>query len=149
MLDSYRELLDILAQTPTQLRQTAQAAGEPPAGEWSAAQVLAHLAAAERLFFGRLNQLLRERDPLLKRPSEEHFAYQEQLMSGTVEQNLNAFNAVRGEVISLLMGLSLRDWEKTGTHETRGEVTLADLVEHMVDHDAEHIEQLESLVIDR
>jgi hypothetical protein len=42
------------------------------------------------------------------------------------------------------MGLSLRDWERTGIHDTRGELTIADVVEDIVDHDAEHVAQLRS-----
>jgi uncharacterized damage-inducible protein DinB len=146
VLDSYRELLDLLVKTPTQVRDAATAAGEPPEGEWNAAQVLAHLAAAERMWLGRLNQLMNERDPMFKPgPNPEIAAYGESLMSGTVEGNIEAFNTYRGETVSVLMGLSLRDWERTGTHATRGELSLADVVEDMVDHDAEHLAQLQAL----
>jgi uncharacterized damage-inducible protein DinB len=145
MLDSYRELLDLLAQTPTRLREAAERAGEPPEGEWSAAQVLAHMAATEQLWFGRLNAIMHQSNPLLKIPGAEYQQAQDALMDGTVEANLTAFNNVRGESVSLLMGLSLRDWDRTGTHETRGEVSIADVVETMIDHDAEHINQIEAL----
>jgi uncharacterized damage-inducible protein DinB len=146
MLDSYRELLDIVVQGPTQLKAAAEAAGEPPVGEWSAAQVLAHMAATEQIWLERLNQMLREKEPRL-RPggSGKGAEIQEQLMTGTVDDNLNAFNTTRGEIVSLLMGLSLRDWERTGIHDTRGELSIADVVEDIVDHDADHVAQLVSL----
>lgn len=148
MLDTYRELLDLLVQTPTKLREAAERAdqtGAPPEGEWSAAQVLAHMAATEQFWLDRLNLLLRQTDPLLRAPSGEIGARQDALMGGTVADNLEAFNQVRGETISLLMGFSLRDWDRTGTHETRGEMSIADVVDAMVDHDAEHLEQLQAL----
>jgi len=146
MLDSYRELLDIVVQGPTQLKAAAEAAGEPPEGEWGAPQVLAHMAATEHIWLERLNQLLREKEPRL-RPggSGKGAEIQEQLMSGTVEDNLEAFNATRGEIVSLLMGLSLRDWERAGIHDTNGEMSIADVVETIVDHDAEHVNQLVAL----
>jgi uncharacterized damage-inducible protein DinB len=146
MLDSYRELLDLVVQAPAQLKAAAETAGEPPEGEWSAAQVLAHMAGAEQLWLERLNQLLREREPRI-RPSGSSKAaeVQQQLMDGTVGANLDAFNATRGEIVSLLMGLSLRDWERTGIHDTRGEITIADVAETIIDHDAEHIAQIEAL----
>jgi hypothetical protein len=145
VLESYRELLDLLTQTPTKLRDAANAAGDPPAGEWGAAQVLAHMAESERLLLDRLNQLMNQPEPLLRAPSREIQEYGASLMGGTIEDNLAAFNSHRGEVVSLLMGLSLRDWERTGTHEKHGEVTIADVVENFIDHDTEHLEQLESL----
>jgi hypothetical protein len=146
VLDTYRELLDSLVQTPARLKAAADAAGDPPAGEWGAAQVLAHLAATERLWLERLSTLLHEREPLL-RPGGSPAVRElhERLMSGTPADNLSAFNTTRGETVSLLMGLSLRDWEKSGVHETRGEMSIADVAEDIVDHDAEHLAQLEAL----
>jgi hypothetical protein len=145
VLDSYRELLDLIVRTPTELRAAAEGARDVPAGEWGAAQVLAHLAAAERLWLSRLNQIMQERDALLRPPGAELRTYEEQLMGGAVADNLAAFNATRGETVSLLMGLSLRDWEKSAMHETRGDMSIADVVEQIVDHDAEHLRQLEAL----
>ena len=146
MLDSYRELLDIVVQGPTQLKAAAATAGEPPEGEWSAAQVLAHMAATEHLWLERLNQLLREKEPRIRPGGSGKAAeVQERLMGGSVADNLDAFNTTRGEIVSLLMGLSLRDWERAGTHDTRGEITIADVAESIIDHDAEHIAQLQAL----
>lgn len=146
MLDSYRELLDIVVQGPARLRAAAETAGAPTEGEWSAAEVLAHMAATENLWLERLNQLLREKEPRIRPGGSGKAAeIQERLMTGTVADNLDAFNAARGEIVSLLMGLSLRDWERSGAHDTRGEITIADVAESIIDHDAEHIAQLEAL----
>jgi uncharacterized damage-inducible protein DinB len=145
MLDTYRELLDMLAATPTQLKDAAQQAGEPPAGEWSAAQVLAHMTATEQLWLERLNAMLRQRDALLGPPSRDVTDTQARLMGQTVNENLAAYNALRGETISMMMGLSLTDWTKTATHHSRGEMRIDELVEDMVDHDSEHLAQLQAL----
>lgn len=145
MLDSYRELIDLLVATPTQLKDAAEHAGAAPAGEWNAAQVLAHMASTEQLWFDRLNVMLRERDALIGPPSGKVVELQTRLMERNVDENLAEFNRLRGETISLMMGLSLTDWGKTATHATRGAMSIADLVEGMVDHDAEHLAQLQSL----
>ena len=145
MLDTYRELLDMLAATPTQLKDAANQAGAPPADEWDAAQVLAHLAASEQFWLERLNAMLRERDALLGPPGQAVNDTQTRLMAQNVAENLAAFNALRGETISMMMGLSLTDWTKTATHRTRGEMRIDELVEDMVDHDGEHLAQLHAL----
>jgi uncharacterized damage-inducible protein DinB len=145
MLDTYRELLDLLAATPTQLKDAAQQAGEPPAGEWSAAQVLAHMAATEQYWLELLNAMLRERDALLGPPSQAVDDTQARLMAQNVDENLAAYNALRGETISLMMGLSLTDWTKAGTHRSSGELRIDQVVEYMVDHDSEHLAQLQAL----
>ena len=146
MLDSYRELLDMVVQGPTQFQAATDAAGEPPEGEWNAAQVMAHMAATEHLWLERLNQLLHEKEPRIRPGGTGKAAQiQEQLMSGTAADNLDAFNTSRGEIVSLLMGLSLRDWERTGIHDSRGEISIADVVETIIDHDTEHLAQLNAL----
>lgn len=145
MLDAYRELVDLLVSMPTTFREAVAAAGDPPPGEWSAAQVMAHMAAVEQLWLDRLTAILNQRDPLLKAPGAEFTQLQERLMAGDAEANLAEFNARRGETISLMMGLSLNDWSRSGVHETRGVLTVEDVVEGIVDHDAEHLEQIRAL----
>jgi hypothetical protein len=145
VLDSYRELLDMLVGMPVQLQTALDQAGDPPAGEWDAAQILGHMVASERMFSGWLNQLLNERDPLLREPKADHFAMQDELMQQPAAQNMDAFNSARGDTITLLMGLSLRDWEKAGVDARDTEISVDELVEAMVDHDVEHLTQMQAL----
>lgn len=146
MLDDYRELIDLLARAPQLLQAAADEAGAPDGDEWSADQICGHLAASERLYLGWLNDLLQRADPLLRAPSADHRAEQQRLQQQPAADSLAAFGDSRGDTISLLMGLSLRDWERTGVLEEQGsEVALADLVENLVDHDAGHLAQLRGL----
>ncbi len=146
MLDDYRELIDLLAQAPKTLQAAVQQASDPAGGDWSAAQICGHLAASETLYLGWLNDLLQRADPLLRAPAVAHFTEQERLQQQPPAESLAAFSTSRGDTISLLMGLSLRDWERTGIQEEEGrEVTLAELVEELVDHDADHLAQLRRL----
>lgn len=145
MLDEYRELIDLLAQTPTRLKDAAASAGDPPAGEWSAAQVLGHLATAEYFFLERINLLLREDNPYLRSFAAAATERQEALMGNDAATNLAAFNELRGETVSTLMSLALNLWTRAGNHETQGTMSVEDVVEMMIDHDAEHIDQIEAL----
>jgi hypothetical protein len=145
MLDSFRELIDLLAATPAELREAAEGAGPAPEGEWNAAQILAHMAAAEHFFFERLTILLNQEHAYLKSFAEAATTRQSTMTNNTWEENLEAFNAIRGETVSLLMGMTLAEWERSGIHETLGRITVEDVAENMVDHDAEHVEQLEGL----
>jgi uncharacterized damage-inducible protein DinB len=144
-LDTYRENVDLLVAMPNALKAAVDEADDPPEGEWSAAQVLAHLAAAEQLWLERLNLLLHQRDPLIKPPTKEYAELQDRLMAGDAEANLAEFNTRRGETISLMMGLSLNDWSRSGVHETLGVMSIEDVVEHVIEHDSEHLEQIRAL----
>lgn len=146
MLDDYRELIDLLAHALPELRDAASAAGESSGDEWSAAQICGHLASTETLFLSWLNDLTQHNDPLLRAPNAAYFAEQERLQQQPIDDSLDAFASSRGDTISLLMGLSLRDWERPGVTEEGGSaVTLSQIVEGMVDHDADHLAQLRGL----
>jgi uncharacterized damage-inducible protein DinB len=145
MLDEYRELIDLLAQTPSKLKDGAAAAGEPPAGEWSAAQVIGHMAAAEFYFLERINLLLRQDNPYLHSFGAAATERQETMMANDAGTNLAAFNDLRGESVSTLMSLALNLWTRSGTHETEGTMSVEDVVEMMIVHDTDHIAQIEAL----
>jgi hypothetical protein len=145
MLDEYRELIDLLAQTPSRLKDEAAAAGDPPEGEWNAAQIIGHLASAEFYFVERLNILIQQKDPYLKSFAEAATERQQEMMDNDIATNLAAFNDLRGETVSMLMSLALNLWERAGTHQTEGRMSIEDVVEMMIVHDTEHIEQLQSL----
>jgi hypothetical protein len=146
MLDTYRELLDLLVETPMKLKDGVAAAGAPPEGEWGPGPLLHHMAVAERLYRDRLETILNQRNALIKpgwTPASAEL--NERLKEDDAEGNLEEFNSQRGETISFLMGLSLNDWGKAAIHATRGEIRIEDVVEDMVDHDAEHLAQLQAL----
>jgi hypothetical protein len=145
MLDEYRELIDLLAQTPSRLKDGADAAGEPPEGEWGSAQIIGHLAATEYFFVERLNLLIREKAPRLRpfgAAATERF---ETLKDNNAATNLQIFNEFRGETVSMLMSLALNLWDRSGVHDTLGTLSVEDVVESMIDHDSEHLEQIDSL----
>lgn len=145
MLDEYRELIDLLAQTPKQLKDGAAAAGEPPAGEWSASQVIGHMAATEFYFLERINLLLRQDNPHLRSFANAATERQESMMGNDVETNLAAFNDLRGETVSTLMSLALNLWTRAGNHETAGTMAVEDVVDMMIDHDTDHVQQIADL----
>lgn len=146
MLDSYRDDLDTISATPVALRKQAEAAGPPPAGEWSAEQIVGHMAVIEQHWFDRLTALVRTSNPPLSTDlSPAGVALVARVDGADLQTCLDAFNQLRGEVVSLLMGLSLRDWERSGTHPTRGELSVADVVDDIANHDQDHIDQLKKM----
>ena len=54
--------------------------------------------------------------------------------------------AARGDLVSLLINLSLKDWERTAFHEVRGERTLAEEIEEHVDYDETQRGRLRALL---
>lgn len=58
------------------------------------------------------------------------------------EQLMEAFVLDRGELVSLLMNLTLKDWERKVPHYTKGETTLSDEVEEHLDWEENVLSQV-------
>lgn len=135
MLDNYRDLIDELLETPSELRGLVEARTEPPTA--AAVRLLVELRSRDQLILGQLQEMTRVRDPYLRAAPESPVVEQAE-----VPAVLDDFDNARGELVSLLMNLTLRDWELTAIHETDGEVRLVELVEAHVDFDEDHVRTL-------
>jgi spore cortex formation protein SpoVR/YcgB (stage V sporulation) len=130
MLDSYRDLVDGLLETPTTLRD---ALGDP-VGDVSpdSAARLRELRAREAVNLRRAQAIMR-RDHILLRAIEDEpeiVALANPVSSpATPEEDLATFSHDRSELISLLVNLTLKDWERPVDHDRTGETTLADEIE--------------------
>lgn len=143
MQDVYRELIDALSETPQQLVALApEAAGAPRSNEhWGLAEIVAHLVDVERVYRGRIQAILAREGAYLRRFDPDRAAREHDYASKDLHTVLDEFAHERGETLSLLMNLALKDWERTGIHDEFGEVSVEDLVERLVDHDAAHLRQ--------
>jgi hypothetical protein len=130
MLDSYRDLVDGLLATPTALRE---ALGTPVPDNITpeTAALLHELRVREAVNLRRVQAAMR-REPilLLAIEDEPEIRTLEPVDAATIpEEELGIFNHDRSELISLLVNLTLKDWERPINHDRTGETTLADEIE--------------------
>jgi DinB superfamily len=128
---------------PDEAAALAARAGDPPAGEWSAREVILHLAAVEeQVWHPRLDSLRTEAVP--------HWSWVEPgLWSGrgddTLDGALRAFRAGRMETIDRVERFGETGWRRYGLHATFGRLDVASLLRILADHDKEHLAQLRRL----
>ncbi len=138
MLDNYRDLIDELLGTPTEMRSVFERAGDqlPP----EAMRIVAELRDRDLIVLQRLQTFTREANPHL-RPLD--------LPPVSVPDDpntlLSAADTARGELVSLLMNLTLKDWERTAAYGDEGEITLADEVERHVEFEEEQMRRLRAI----
>lgn len=147
MTDVYHELIDALSETPGRLNELLQ--GRRPPGprsneDWGPAEVVAHLLDVERLYRGHMQEILRREGAVLRQFDERRAAREHDYAASDLAVSLGAFAAERGETMSLLMNLALKDWERAGILDPEGELRIEDLAERLVEHDAEHLAQIEA-----
>jgi hypothetical protein len=140
MLDAYRDLIDELLGTPSEIRGLVEATDEdrlPP----EAHRLIAELRGRDRMMLDAFQTMTRKENPYLGRARPAEYAPGEPL-----PDLLDDFDQARGDLVSLLINLSLKDWERSAIHETEGEVSLADEVESHVEFDESQRQRLRDLL---
>jgi hypothetical protein len=140
MLDAYRDLIDELLGTPTDIRGWIASSAENDISP-EAAALIAEIRDRDRLVLERAQTMTRQRDPYLTELRVSVTAPDEDSTRVLAEME-----AARGDLVSLLINLSLKDWERAAIHETKGEVTLADEIEQHVEFDESQRRRLRELL---
>ena len=130
MLDNYRDLIDGLLETPTTVR-AALGDPVPETLDPERASLLLELRVREAVNLRRLQSIMRHEPVLLLAMEDEPDIRALRPATGdpTPEADMATFSHDRSELISLLVNLTLRDWERGVNHDRTGETTLADEVE--------------------
>ena len=126
MLDAYRDLIDELLSTPTEIRGLLHHVSDPSP---DAVRLIAELRDRDHAVLARAQRMTREDTPYL---GAEHL---EQRGAESASEILADMETARGDLVSLLINLSLKDWERPAIHPTRGEIVLADEIEQHVEFD--------------
>ena len=145
-------LLLTLESTPALLRQAAaafsagQARMRPARGGFSFAENVWHLADLEREGYGaRITRILGEENPALENFDGERIARERCYQDKDVERGLALFMRARAANLSVLRRLSGAEWDRSGSQEGVGRVTLADIPRMMVEHDRSHGDEIADL----
>jgi hypothetical protein len=109
--------------------------------EWSAAEVIAHLAHFEVLAGARIRMVLTlDRPPLAAFDQEEFNRRFADTLLPDAASTLFAVN--RDANLELLARLAPADWERIGIHPVRGKETLARTMSMLLRHDRDHLDQV-------
>jgi hypothetical protein len=116
--------------------------------EWSPIEILAHVKACDDIMTGRIAMLLVHPGAVLQDFNERAWATIAGYTDAPVDQTLMALQRHRNEMVWQLRRLPDEAWARTAQHETRGTLSLYDLVKSFADHETEHVQQLENLFED-
>jgi hypothetical protein len=142
MLDAYRDLIDDLLNTPSEIREQIEASGASDASPESK-RLVAEIRDRDRAILKRVQTITREDTPYLPALRVTESADDEDL-SALLEE----MEVARGDLVSLLINLSLKDWTRGAIDETEGEITLADEIERHVEYDERQRRQLRESLSD-
>ena len=131
MLDSYRDLIDGLLETPTVVRS---AFGDPVPSDIApeSASLLRELSVREAVNLRRCQAVMRRENVMLLAFEDERemkALADADGGSASPEENAASFSHDRSELISLLVNLTLSDWDRPVNHDRSGDTTLAEEIE--------------------
>jgi DinB superfamily len=110
--------------------------------EWSPRRVFAHLRAANAILEPRIYFVLVRDNPPLVGYDDTVWLEVAHYDSLQVTESLESMRLHRSELIHMLRNISPEDWERTGTHEVRGPMTVMEIAQQIIDHEDDHLEQI-------
>ncbi len=107
--------------------------------KWSGFEQIAHLAAYQPSFIGRLESILVEPEPAFERYSAEKDPLFHNCLKLSVTQLEDGIAADRLSIQKRLSGLSESELNRTGLHPKFGKMNLVQWTEFFLLHEAHHI----------
>lgn len=118
----------------------------PQPEKWSPMEIVAHLADSELVYGYRIRQVLADSNPTFAPIDQDAWAEQFHYRDAVLADKLELFRTARKATLNLLSRAKPDDLERKGFHpEYQKHFTLADLVQRLSDHDANHLGQIERL----
>jgi uncharacterized damage-inducible protein DinB len=123
-------------------RSEAVLCRRPDEKNWAPKEIVCHLRDTEEFFMLRFQTLAAAHEPPLVPADPERWAEDRQYIRSDAAEAGRAFRRRREESLAHLRGLAESQWARAGLHPTYGRMTVEDIVNLMVWHDANHLDQL-------
>ena len=114
----------------------------PGPGDWSIQQLVIHLADSDAIVIERMKRILTEDNPTLLWADESAYARRLHCEAQSIEDALLLFEVGRRQFARILRKLSEADFQRVGTHNKRGEVSLEGLLSGYNNHLETHLKFL-------
>ncbi|MHB8575907.1 MAG: DinB family protein [Dehalococcoidia bacterium] len=126
-------------------RTTRREAFIHPDGEWSIAQVAAHVADNERVCGEYVDAMLSRRSPRLEPVNFDALAEERGERGLDAARSAYRYAHMRQELMYSIYGISRGALERTGEHPYRGTLSVLQLLRELHLHDLEHLWQVRAL----
>jgi hypothetical protein len=113
----------------------------PPSGEWTAREIVHHVADSESMAYIRLRRLIAEDQPIIHGYDEPEWARRLHY-DRPIETSLAVARAVRAASLELLRSLTPAEWERSGTHSESGAYSVDRWLAIYAEHSHEHADQI-------
>ena len=114
----------------------------PVPDTWSIREIVVHLMDSDLISAYRMKRVIAEDNPLLLGYDEAAFALRLGYGRQDAADAAELFRLNRRLMAEILRSLPAEAFARTGVHSERGKLTLAELVQHYVEHVEHHLRHL-------
>jgi len=118
---------------------------KPATDRWSIAEVLAHLAALEKVYAERAIRLVAEDSPAITKYDLAGATARGEYSHKSAGESLGHFTRARRSTLALLSSMPPSAGARTGVHSELGTITLAHMLNEWANHDLGHLRQIAEL----
>ncbi len=142
------ETIDALRLTPELLALavrdlTPEQAKTPPAeGEWSVVEVICHLRDVEEIAYHRFRALRDVENATVAGADADAMARERNYIADDLHKALSAFTQTHALHVAELTALQPDQWQRTGTHQSNGPISILNHSLHSAWHDTNHLAQI-------
>lgn len=146
-------LLGILGETPARLKTALKGVSKklllwtPGPGKWSILEIVAHMRDMERdAYLARYHRILAEENPALPDLDGDMIALRDDYRGQKLSELVRDWLKLRKDCLRLLKSVKGARWERMGTHETAGPLSMDSLLRRQaMGNDEAHLAQIESI----
>jgi len=145
------EIIEVLRLLPERVSEEVKGLSEeelrfrPGEGLWSLKEVIGHLRDFAEIDHDRLCRMITQERPILPGFDQEILVRERNYQEADLRAVLDELACFRRETVQVLTELVDANWARTGRHQERGIFSIRQHVEHLVRHEAMHLEHIRAL----
>ena len=121
----------------------------PVPRKWSAHEHACHLAVVHKLFFDRLEYMLRHPKPVITPYDPGAQDADDALLQIDLDAALEQYKHDRERLVARLQALASSDWQRTAEHGEYSHYSVFIMFRHLAFHDLFHAYRIEELLLKR
>ena len=114
-------------------------------GGWTVAQVVHHLLDSHANGYVRMKFIVAEDRPPLRGYDQDVWARFPEAQSPAIASSMTALKGLHRRWVEFLRKVNRKDWNRTGVHSERGEVSLDAMLDIYSAHGENHVRQITDL----
>jgi uncharacterized damage-inducible protein DinB len=144
LVEPLRELPEVLEAELRGITE-AEATRRTGEGQWCIKEIVGHLRDAAEVYHKRLYMMSTQTDPILEPYDQEAVAREHGYMERGIDSLVAELRRYRSQTVELLTTLVNWNWARSGQHLEAGRMSIRQIVEHMVEHEAAHVADIRTL----